>query len=87
FARMKFEARAVGPCSTFNIIFSKGKISDYRDAAACDSNMRQRLDFGMLARGIHFHPDKPFYTCTEHSEKDVDRTLRVAEEVLKKMKA
>jgi glutamate-1-semialdehyde 2,1-aminomutase len=87
FGRMGYEAKAIGPGSTFNLVFTKGKVADYRDAAKCDAKLRQRLDFGMLARGLHFHPDKPFYTCTEHSDKDVDQTLKVAEEVLKKMKA
>jgi glutamate-1-semialdehyde 2,1-aminomutase len=87
FGRMGYEAKAIGPGSTFNLVFTKGKIADYRDAAKCDAKLRQKLDFGMLARGLHFHPDKPFYTCTEHSDKDVDQTLKVAEEVLKKMKA
>ena len=40
----------------------------------------------MRAGGLHFHPDKPFYTCTMHSDNDVDQTMKVAEEVLKKMK-
>jgi glutamate-1-semialdehyde 2,1-aminomutase len=87
FGRMGYEAKAIGPGSTFNLVFTKGKVADYRDAAKCDAKLRQKLDFGMLARGLHFHPDKPFYTCTEHSDKDVDQTLKVAEEVLKKMKA
>ena len=39
----------------------------------------------MRARARHFPLNKPFYTCTEHSQGDVDYTLRVAEEVLKKM--
>lgn len=86
FGRTGFDAMAIGPYSTFNIVFTKGKISDYRDAAHCDSKARQRFDFGMLARGIHYHPDKPWYTCTEHSDKDIDQTLKMAEEVLKKMK-
>jgi glutamate-1-semialdehyde 2,1-aminomutase len=86
FGRAGVDARAVGPYSTFNIVFTKGKISDYRDAAHCDSKMRQRFDYGMMARGVHYHPDKPLYTCTEHSDKDVDQTLKTAEEVLKKMK-
>ena len=86
FSRMGFEARAIGPGSTFNLVFSKGKIGDYRDAARADAKLRQKLDYGMLARGLHFHPDKPFYTCTEHSDNDVARTLSVADEVLKKMK-
>jgi len=86
FDRQGYDAKAIGPGSTFNIVFTKGKISDYRDAAHCDAKTRQKLDFGLMARGLHFHPDKPFYTCTEHSGKDVDNTLRAAEEVLKKMK-
>jgi len=87
FGRMGFDAKAVGPYSTFNIVFTKDRIADYRDAAHCDSKLRQRLDFGLLARGLHFHPDKPFYTCTEHTDQDVDRTLKAAEEVLKLMKS
>jgi glutamate-1-semialdehyde 2,1-aminomutase len=86
FGRGGFDAKAIGPYSTFNIVFTKDKISDYRDAAHCDSKTRQRFDYGMMARGIHYHPDKPLYTCTEHSDSDIDRTLKAAEEVLKKMK-
>lgn len=87
FGRLGYDAKAVGPYSTFNIVFTKDKIADYRDAAHCDSKTRQKFDFGMMARGIHYHPDKPLYTCTEHSEKDVAQTLKAAEEVLKKMKS
>jgi glutamate-1-semialdehyde 2,1-aminomutase len=86
FQRLGYDAYAVGPYSTFNMVFTKGKICDYRDAAKCDSKLRQKFDYGMLARGMHYHPDKPVYTCTEHSGKDVDATLKAAEDVLKKMK-
>lgn len=87
FSRSGWDAKAVGPYSTFNIVFTKGKISNYRDAAHCDAKLRQKFDFGLLARGLHFHPDKPFYTCTEHTDKDVEYTLRTAEEVLKRMRS
>jgi glutamate-1-semialdehyde 2,1-aminomutase len=87
FSRSGWDAKAVGPYSTFNIVFTKGKISNYRDAAHCDSKLRQKFDFGLLARGLHFHPDKPFYMCTEHTDKDIGYTLRTAEEVLKKMRS
>jgi glutamate-1-semialdehyde 2,1-aminomutase len=86
FDRMGVDAQAIGPGSTFNIVFSKKAMHDYRDVIHNDGQRRQMFDYGMLARGIHFHPDKPFYTCTEHSDKDVDQTLKAAEEVLKKMK-
>lgn len=92
FSRHGFEARATGPGTTFNVLFDGNRkvdldnICDYRDAVLCNDALRKQFDFGLLARGIHLHPDKPFYTCTEHSEKDIDVTLRAAEEVLKRMK-
>lgn len=87
FDRTGWDAQAIGPGSTFNVVFSKDKIDDYRDALRADAKSRQKFDFGLLARGLHFHPDKPFYTCTEHSDEDVDYTLETAEEVLKKMRS
>jgi len=93
FSRLDVPARAVGPGTTFNVLFGDGKdidldnICDYRHAVQCSEVKRKQFDYGLLARGIHFHPDKPFYTCTEHTEEDIDETLRVAEDVLKKMKA
>jgi len=86
FADLRFDAQAVGPGSTFNIVFAKGPLRNYRDAAKADKKLRQLFDYGMLARGIHFHPDKPWYTCTAHAAEDVDRTLSTAEDVLKRMR-
>ena len=86
FADLRFEAQAVGPGSTFNVVFAKGPLRNYRDAARADKKLRQLFDYGMLARGIHFHPDKPWYTCTAHTAEDVDRTLTAAEDVLKRMR-
>lgn len=86
FADLHFDAQAVGPGSTFNAVFAKGPLRNYRDAAKADKRLRQLFDYGMLARGIHFHPDKPWYTCTAHTAEDVDRTLTTAEDVLKRMR-
>ncbi|MGD9963532.1 MAG: aspartate aminotransferase family protein [Thermoplasmata archaeon] len=92
FSKHGVEAKATGPGTTFNILFGdKGKIDlenicDYRDAVLCSDALRKQFDYGLLARGIHFHPDKPFYTCTEHKDKDIDVTLAAADEVLGKMK-
>jgi len=86
FERMKAGAIAVGPCSTFNILFSKTPPRNYRESLRADAKERQRFDFGLLARGIHFHPDKPWYTCTAHTQADVNRSLAAAEEVLRKSK-
>ncbi len=85
FADLRMDAQAIGPGSTFNVVFAKGPLRNYRDAAKADKKRRELFDFGMLARGIHFHPDKPWYTCTAHTDEDVDRTLTAAEDVLKRM--
>ena len=86
FADLHVDAQAVGPGSTFNIVFAKGPLRNYRDASKADKKSRQLLDYGLLARGIHLHPDKPLYTCTAHTAEDVDRTLNAAEDVLKHMR-
>ena len=92
FGRLDIQAKAFGPGTTFNVLFD-GKsnmdldnICDYRDAIKCSETTRKQFDYGLLARGTHVHPDKPFYTCTEHTEEDIDNTLAAAEEVLKKIK-
>ncbi len=85
FGRLGVPAQALGPGSTFNLVFAKGPVRNYRDAAKADAKMRQALDYGLLARGIHLHPDKPLYTCTAHTDADVERTLAAAEDVLKRM--
>jgi glutamate-1-semialdehyde 2,1-aminomutase len=85
FERRDEPAQAIGPGSTFNVIFAKGPIRNYRDAAKGDAERRHLFDYGLLTRGVHLHPDKPFYTCTAHSETDVDRTLGTAEDVLRRM--
>ena len=85
FERLDVDAIAVGPGATFNVIFALECARSYRDCMHFDAKLRQKFDYGLLARGIHFHPDKPFYTCTEHTDADVDHTLKMAEEVLKEM--
>ncbi|UCE44717.1 MAG: aspartate aminotransferase family protein [Methanobacteriota archaeon] len=87
FKRLGFEAIAVGPGSTFNVIFADECARSYRDCMHFDASLRRQFDYGMLSRGMHFHPDKPLYTCTEHTDEDVESTLTVAEEVLKKMRS
>ncbi len=85
FARHHVAAQAVGPGSTFNVVFAIGPLRNYRDAAKADKKARQLFDFGLLARGIHLHPDKPFYLCTAHTDQDIDRTLQAADDVLGRM--
>ncbi len=87
FESMDIDAIAVGPGSTFNVVFAKECVKSYRDCMHLDAKLRMQFDYGLLARGLHFHPDKPFYTCTEHTDEDIDKSLVVAEEVLHEMKS
>jgi glutamate-1-semialdehyde 2,1-aminomutase len=87
FGRLGFEALAVGPGSTFNVVFAKECAHSYRDCMHFDANLRRDFDYGLLSRGVHLHPDKPLYTCTELSNDDIVATLSAAEEVLKKMRS
>jgi glutamate-1-semialdehyde 2,1-aminomutase len=87
FQRTGFDAIAAGPGSTFNIVFAKKLARSYRDCMHFDAKLRLQFDYGLLARGIHFHPDKPFYTCIQHTDEDAERTLVAGEEVLKKMRS
>jgi glutamate-1-semialdehyde 2,1-aminomutase len=86
FDRLGFVARTEGVGSTFNVRFSNVPALDYRSAARTDAKLRQLFDFGLLARGIHLHPDKPFYLSTAHERADVDRTLAAAEDVLRRIR-
>ncbi len=87
FHRLGFVARTEGVGSTFNVRFSDEPARDYRSAARADAELRERFDYGLLARGIHLHPDKPFYLCTEHNRADVERTLAAADEVLRRIRS
>ena len=87
FGRLGVGGMAVGPCSTFNILFADRAPRNYRESLRADSGRRRAFDLGLLARGVHLHPDKPLYTCTAHTRADVDATLRAAEDILRKMAA
>jgi glutamate-1-semialdehyde 2,1-aminomutase len=87
FDSLDIEAIAVGPGSTFNVVFAKECAKSYRDCMHFDAKLRMQFDYGLLARGLHFHPDKPFYTCTAHTEEDINNSLVAAEEVLREMKS
>ena len=85
FDRHGLVARTEGVGSTFDVRFSDVRARDYRSAARTDATSRRLFDFGLLARGVHLHPEKPFYLCTEHDRGDVERTLAAAEDVIRRM--
>jgi glutamate-1-semialdehyde 2,1-aminomutase len=62
------------------------RMNDYRDNFKVDKTAYQRFRSGCLKRGIRVHPSLGrFYTSTAHSDKDVDISLSVFEEILDEM--
>ena len=59
------------------------RMNDFRDNFKIDKAVYQRFRRGGLQRGIRFHPSRGrFYTSAAHTDKDVDKTLSVIEEIL-----
>jgi len=61
-------------------------LSDYRDNFRVDRVAYQKFRMAGLARGVRFQPSRGrFYTSAAHTDEDVDKTLAVAEELLKEI--
>jgi len=64
---------AVG--TVFSILFTPGRLHDYRDTLAADASQRRELDMALLDRGIFVKPGKPFYLSTAHDRGIIGSTL------------
>ena len=73
-----------GPGPVFHMSFTDAsEINDYREhAASVDQVAYARFCQGMLERGIRLIGRGIWFTSTEHTEEDIARTLRAADEVL-----
>ncbi|MCH8309241.1 MAG: aspartate aminotransferase family protein [Chloroflexi bacterium] len=73
-----------GPGPVFHMSFTDAsEINDYREhAALVDQEAYTRFCQGMLERGIRLIGRGIWFTSTEHTEEDIARTLRVADETL-----
>jgi glutamate-1-semialdehyde 2,1-aminomutase len=77
----------VGPM--VSIYFTKlRKISTYRQALQCNGERFKRFRDEMLTRGVYMHPDglERLSISAVHTEREIELTVRAAEESLKAMR-
>ena len=60
---------------------------DYRAVLEMDSDLYERIQKGMRARGIEYELDakEPWFLCEAHSEADIDETLFALRDTLKEI--
>jgi glutamate-1-semialdehyde 2,1-aminomutase len=62
------------------------RMNDYRDNFRVDKATYQKFRKRCLAKGLRLHPSRGrFYTSAAHTEDDIDKTLKILEEVLIEM--
>lgn len=86
-AGIPFTTNHVG--SMFGFFFtSEKKVTNFKQVMACDIPRFNRFFHGMLERGIYFAPAsyEAGFMSTAHSEKDIDDTLKAAQEVFALLK-
>jgi glutamate-1-semialdehyde 2,1-aminomutase len=71
----------------FTGFFQAGPVTDYASATKSDTARFGSFFSGMLDHGIYLAPSQyeAGFVSDAHSESDIDRTLSVAREVLKKL--
>jgi glutamate-1-semialdehyde 2,1-aminomutase len=72
--------------SMFTWFFQQGPVSDWDTAAKSDTQAFAEFHRGMLERGIYLPPSQfeAMFLSAAHSEEDVEETIAVAEETLRK---
>lgn len=85
-AEQGFEMQITGLGSMFYVHFNSGSVRNMRDKLKDDTAKNREFSLGMIVNGVYLPPVHPGATCFAHTEKDVDKVLSVAEEVLKEMK-
>lgn len=86
-AGIPFTTNHVG--SMFGFFFtSEKKVTNFKQVMACDIPRFNRFFHGMLERGIYFAPAsyEAGFMSTAHSKKDIDDTLKAAQEVFALLK-
>jgi glutamate-1-semialdehyde 2,1-aminomutase len=71
--------------SMMTLFFGKGPVSSFTDVEACDAARYAKFHNAMLEKGFYFAPSafESAFVSLAHTEKDIDRTIKSAEEVFK----
>lgn len=88
FNRLDIEAEMLGYGSINVPIFARGPFRNQEEILKGDAKKSVAFRMEMVKRGYYFVPAEPKRLCVSysHTEADIDETLNVAEDVLKKMK-
>lgn len=75
-------------CGALTVYFSNSPINSYEDAEASDSDAFAAFFNHMLNQGINLAPSKyeAWFLTTEHTEADIDRTIKAVGKAFKAMK-
>ena len=84
--QLKYDMLVTGVASILQVHFGVKVIKNKRDAMKVDKAMTKAFHLGMRAKGV-MASAHPLFLSTEHTEKDVDHILEVAETVLKEMQS
>jgi glutamate-1-semialdehyde aminotransferase len=62
--------------------------TEYRDLAAMDTSVYERLQEEMRRRGVEYEhdPKEPLFVCEAHTQADVDATVAALAESVKEIK-
>ncbi len=72
-------AQVLGISSILNLVFTRGKITNYRDISKADASARQLFDLCLANKGIFLFPGRPAFISTALTKPDLARTLEVME--------
>ena len=74
-------AQVIGEPPLFDIIFSKGRVADYRDSIAGNRDPLLAFNQYLRAHGV-LKGDSKFYVSLAHDADDIAKTLNVFEQAL-----
>ena len=89
---LRAAAAAAGVPLTVNVVgsvltpfFHPGPVTDYASATAADTAAYGAFFHGLLARGVYPPPSQfeGWFLSAAHTERDVDRTVRAADQALR----
>lgn len=81
----KIDMLVTGVESILQIHFGVERIRNKRDALKEDKNLAKTFHLGLRAKGIMANPH-PLFISTEHTKEDIEKVLKVTEEVLKEVR-
>lgn len=71
---------------TVNLWFTDGDVSSYRDTWTADSKKEKTFKLGLMKRGVWSPPGQKFFLSLAHSDDDLDRVIKAAEESMSELR-